>query len=101
MISIVEIILPADIQRQIGSAAKAARLAQNHTRETAASLTGVPAPTLKVFENTGNISLKQLVLVCRTYGKLEPLLSLFEPVSPQSLDDLIAGDAPPRQRGRH
>ncbi len=100
MISTIDIMLPADLQRRIGAAAKEARLARNHSRETAATLTGVPAPTLKAFELTGNISLKQLVLICRTYGKLEPLMALFEPAPPESLDQLIKQDVTPRQRGR-
>ncbi|MDM3872573.1 helix-turn-helix transcriptional regulator [Porticoccus sp. W117] len=51
-----------------------------HSRKTAASITGVPAPTIRKFEYSGKISLTQFLMLCQVYGDLNKLSFLFPPL---------------------
>ncbi len=99
MISIDFFLGPAEAQLKLAQMAKAARLAQNHTRETAAERSGVPASTLKRFERTGSISLEQLLMLCRIYGQLSAVLNLFPEKPIETMDQLLATPKL-RKRGR-
>jgi transcriptional regulator with XRE-family HTH domain len=94
------LITPGEIQLQLAELFKTARLAQGHSRSKAAKLTGVPDATLRKFENEGQISLRQFLMLCHAYGDLGAADQLFPPRPIHSMDDLLQADSKPRQRGR-
>jgi HTH-type transcriptional regulator/antitoxin HipB len=97
--SIINFTTPGEMQTQLAQKFKLARLAQNHSRASAATLTGVPEATLRAFETTGKISLRQFLMLCHVYGELNQCETLFPDKTPMSMDELLA-DIPKRQRGR-
>ena len=99
---ILSLITPTDAQQQLAEAFKAVRLKRNHSRATAASLSGVPESTLKKFEGTGEISLRKCLQLCHVYGDLSTTAALFTPEIPITMDDFLKAEAAgsARQRGR-
>jgi hypothetical protein len=85
----VSINTPAEIQADLAIQLRMKRKALKHSRVEAARLTGVPAATLRKFESTGEISLRQFMMIVHVYGEL----SLFDQVFPKpiakSMDELI------------
>lgn len=49
------------------------------SREQLAARSGVPAPTLRKFEQTGIISLESLLKLVKTLGRLEEFEPLLQP----------------------
>lgn len=60
-----------------------------HSRIKAAELSGVPAPTIRRFEDTGEISLRQLLMLIQVYDELSLLDDLFSLPKAQTMDELI------------
>ncbi len=81
---------PNEIQRHLSATFKNARKLKKHSRREAAIRTGVPAPTIRRFEDAGEISLRQLLMLCDVYGNLKAAASLFPRPIPQTMDELIA-----------
>ena len=81
---------PSETQANLGLQLKTRRKWSNHSRAEAARLSGVPTPTIRRFEDSGEISLRQFLMLCHAYGDL----SLFDHVFPQpaakSIDELVA-----------
>lgn len=101
MSAVDSLLMPSDIQMKLAKQSQNLRLAQNHSRETAAKLTGVPVSTLKTFELTGKISLKQFLMICHVYGDLGNAMLLLPDKEFQSMDDMLASQKDkPRKRGR-
>ncbi len=86
---------PDAIQRKIASQFQARRLAQNLTQAALAKKSGVSLGTIRRFEQTGDISLKHLVLLATSMNIVQEVEGLFhvEPVI-----DLYA--KPPKLRKR-
>ncbi len=64
-------ISPSDIQTQLAADMKDARLhSKGWKRTTLAEKSGVPVSTIKRFENTSAISLKQLLMLAHALGML-------------------------------
>ena len=61
---------PYESQLELASLYKEARKSQKHSRREASKRTGVPEPTIRRFEDTGDISLRQFLVLCGTYGDL-------------------------------
>jgi len=99
MISIAELYTPTEIQQSLADACKTARLRKNHSRKKASQMSGVPEATIRKFEATSEISLRQFIMLCNVYGELNNCSELFPPPNPVSLQDIIAKQ-PKRQRGR-
>lgn len=89
---------PADTQLLIAKAAKQARLAKNWRVSTLAERTGIPEGTLKRFERTGEISLRQFLMLIHTLGDPESLTRLFLQPLPGNIED-IARPQVTRKRG--
>lgn len=81
------------------------------SRRELSERTGIPAPTIKHFEDTGQISLERLLLIAETVGYLEEFGQLFLPASKQaekrfgSLEELeramgVESQKKMRRRGR-
>ena len=76
---------PDDIQKQLAADVRNARVhAKDWKRETLAGKSGVPVSTIKRFETTGEISLKQLRMLAHALG----LLGHFEALLRQDAEDM-------------
>jgi transcriptional regulator with XRE-family HTH domain len=91
----------SELQEKLGTQCKNLRLAHNHSRKKASSLTGVPEGTLKAFENSGQISLRQLLMICEVYGDVNKVMDILPTHDPQTMDELLKkNDSKKRKRGR-
>ena len=81
---------PKEIQRRLSTTFRSARKFRKHSRREASLRTGVPEATLRRFEDTGEISLRQLLMLCDVYGNSKAAGSLFPRPDPQTMDELIA-----------
>lgn len=82
---------PADVQEQLSVAVKRQRKALKLSREALARTSTVPASTIKRFETTGQISLRQFILLWQCVDELERLAALGkvrEP-TPHSIEEVL------------
>lgn len=81
----------ADVQQQLADNIRHKRKALKLSREALAAKSTVPAPTIKKFETTGQISLRQFVLLWQCVDELERLADLCkpEPAGPRSIDEVL------------
>lgn len=93
----ISFVLPEELARQIGAKAKSKRLAMNLTRKTLAQRSGVPAPTLRRFESTGQVGFVALLQIADALGCMDDFNSLFSVKPFLTLDEFLA---PQRKRGR-
>jgi ribosome-binding protein aMBF1 (putative translation factor) len=82
----------ADVQQQLADNIRHKRKALKLSREALAVKSTVPAPTIKKFETTGQISLRQFVLLWQCVDELERLADLCkpEPAEPRSIDEVLS-----------
>lgn len=80
---------PKDVQLELANKLKSIRKIRGHSRSEAAHRSGVPSPTLRRFENTGEISLRQLLMLCAVYGSLESVTHMFPEQIARTMDELI------------
>lgn len=92
--------VPMEAKKELAKLAKETRLARGWKRETLSDKTGIPVPTLKRYETTGEISLHQFLKLTFVLGDLDKLKSVFDPEKPfyASLEDIV-NEKPKRQRG--
>ena len=86
-------ISPSDVQRQLAATVKRRRKALKLSREALAETSAVPASTIKRFETTGRISLRQFILLWQCVDELERLAALCqapEPV-PRTIEEVLRG----------
>lgn len=88
---------PSEIAKSIGENSKRLRLSKNLSRETLSKRSGVPAPTIKRFEQDGKVSLDALLLIASALDVSEQVALLFKREAPNSLEELKNTK---RQRGR-
>ena len=81
---------PDELQHSLASLLRARRKGQKHSRKEASIRSGVPEATIRRFETTGEISLRQLLMLCATYGDLSAANALFPPPTAVSMDELVA-----------
>lgn len=79
---------PAEIARELGGNAQSLRLSKNLSRKTLAKLSGVSESSIKRFEYTGSITLESLILLATALDELTPVMGLFKPSHPNSIDEL-------------
>ena len=92
----ISFLLPEDVARNLAQQAQARRLADNLSRKTLATLSGVPASTIRQFEQTGKISLLGLLRIADALGCLDNFSTGFPQKTPTTIEDLVA---PRRKRG--
>ena len=80
---------PKDVQVALAGKLKAARKRRGHSRSEAAERSGVPAPTLRRFEVTGEISLRQFLMLCAVYGSLDAAADMYPDRPATTMDELI------------
>lgn len=90
--SLLSLHTPNDIQVELARFVRARRKALKWTRDALAERSTVPAPTIKRFELTGEISLRQLLLLWQCVDDLERLTALCKtPVlkKPTSIEEVL------------
>jgi HTH-type transcriptional regulator / antitoxin HipB len=93
---------PVEIQRLLADRLRAARLESGLKQSTLAARAGVTLASLRRFEQSAQISLKHLLRVCHSLGRLDELSGLFLPPPARSIAELERlVDRPIRKRGSH
>jgi transcriptional regulator with XRE-family HTH domain len=75
---------PKQVMLQLGERVKQLRKVKKISRQELADRSGVPAPTLRKFEQTGIISLESLLKLVTILGRLEEFEQLLEPTDLES-----------------
>ncbi len=79
----------------------ALRLRSNLKRTTLAQRAGVSGPSLKRFEDSGEVSFKNLLRLAHALGHLQEFEGLLEPPKASTMEELEAGASTTvRKRGR-
>lgn len=93
-------ISPDLIIKEIAERVKERRLEQNLTQKAFAKRAGVGYDAYRKFENTGEITLRNLILCAIALDNLEGFSALFTQKSYQSIDELLKTQThKKRQRG--
>ena len=81
----------ADVQQHLAATIRKKREQQKLSRRVLAERSTVPEPTIKKFETTGQISLRQFILLWQCVDRLESLdaLSKISPEAPRSIDEVL------------
>ncbi len=79
-----------EIQRALASRIRQRRLEKNLTQGELASRSGVSLASYRRFESTGEISLKNLILVAKTLNIADDFSALFNQVAYRSIDEVVA-----------
>ncbi|MCK0715653.1 transcriptional regulator [Chromohalobacter sarecensis] len=84
----------ADVQHELAGAVRTRRRALKWSRQRLAERSGVPAPTIKKFETTGQISLRQFLLLWQCVDRLERVAALSEAPTqtPRSIEEVLADE---------
>jgi len=92
---------PDAILKNIAKRVKRNRLELNLSQNALATKSGVSLGSLKRFENSGEISLKSLVMLALALDATQEFSLLFEAKKYQSIDELLLrGKASQAKRGR-
>ena len=78
-----------EVKKKLAKAFWRNRKAMGHSRVRAADDTGVPMSTIRRFERTGEISLRQFLMLCEVYGDMETSKDLFPEPQPSTMDELL------------
>ena len=81
---------PRDVQIALKEHIKGVRKQQKLSREGLSERSGVPAPTIRHFENTGEISLRQFLMLLKVVDSLEPMMDIARqtPNKPKTIDEV-------------
>ena len=86
------LLTPTDAQHRLAAAIRRGRRVRKLSRDGLSRISTVPASTIKRFETTGQISLRQFLLLWQCVDRLDRLAELCEPPSrsPTSIDEVLA-----------
>lgn len=91
---------PLEAQRMLADRVQQARVGLGWKQTTLAVRSGVALPTLRRFEQTGEMSLKHLMRICHALGRLDDFERLLRPPPVATMAELEARAArPQRKRG--
>jgi transcriptional regulator with XRE-family HTH domain len=92
---------PEQVRQTLAARFKALRLARGWKQATLAQRSGVSLASLRRFEESGQVSLANLLALAFALNRLDDFDALFQPPPASSIDELAAGASrPPRRRGR-
>jgi len=81
---------PFDMQLELSHFVKATRQAKGYSVQAFSEKTGVPNSTIRKFENTGEISLRQFLMLYAAVSKLTDLQQLTQKIDiPSNIDEVI------------
>lgn len=89
---------PRELATQIAERVRGDRLSRRWTQARLAERAGIPLPTYRLFERTGQISLERLLSIASALGRTTEWDGLFRQRVAQSLDELDPAQ-PVRRRG--
>ena len=78
---------------------KQIRLIKKWKRSTLSKRSGVPESTLRRFEQTGEVSMKNFLKLIHAMGRLDEMEALLNPPSALSIDDLEKNEQKIPKRG--
>ncbi|MBT4835897.1 MAG: helix-turn-helix transcriptional regulator [Methylococcales bacterium] len=80
-----------DIQKQLSTTVRQKRKQLKMSRQKLAEISTVPASTIKKFETTSQISLRQFILIWQCVDSLDNLASLSKKPSsfPSNIDEVL------------
>ncbi|WP_019212387.1 helix-turn-helix domain-containing protein [Yersinia massiliensis] len=80
-----------DVQQQLADAVRKKRKQRKWSRQALAERSTVPTTTIKKFETTSQISLRQFILLWQCVDSLEGLATLThaEKRSPRTIDEVL------------
>jgi len=80
-----------DLQMDLKEFIKSARKKDKLSVQKLADLSGVPYATIRKFESSGNISLRQFLMLYETVGDLKKLKELTKSCEPEfkSIEDVL------------
>ncbi len=89
--SLFSLLTANDVQQQLAQAVRHKRKQLKLSRNALAELSTVPVSTIKKFETTSQISLRQFILIWQCVDSLENLAELCkEPtLSPTTIDEVL------------
>ena len=77
-----------EVAETLAKRTKELRLSRNWKQNTLASRAGVTLASLRRFEQTGRISLRSLLKIALTLGRIEEFTKLLTPPKARTLDEL-------------
>lgn len=84
------LLTPFDLQLEFSQFCKKARKMKGFSSKEFSEKTGVPDSTIRKFENTGEISFRQFLMLYAELGKLTELQKLTHLTdSPKNLDEVL------------
>ena len=91
--SLLTLLTPSDLQSQLADAVRSRRKEKKWSREVLAERSSVPAPTIRKFETTGQISLRQFIMLWQCVDRLETLAEVIKAKDqiPSSIDEVLKG----------
>jgi len=90
---------PAEVQKQLGTKAKALRLYHGYKRATLSDMSGVSAATIRNFEQTGKITLENFIHIAFVLHEEHKLSALFDLPEISSLQEIKKLNKPLPKRG--
>ena len=86
------LLTPTDLQQRFAAAIRQGRRERKLSREALSRISTVPASTIKRFETTGQISLRQFLMLWQCVDRLNRLAAICEPPPrlPTSIDEVLA-----------
>ncbi|HIP95272.1 MAG TPA: transcriptional regulator [Leucothrix sp.] len=90
---LLSLLTPNDIQQQLAQAIRDKRKLMKLSRNALAERSTVPSSTIKKFETTSQISLRQFILLWQCVDSLENLAKLTKKVEhkPTSINEVLRG----------
>jgi transcriptional regulator with XRE-family HTH domain len=92
---------PASIQEALAGRVRMRRLEMDLTQRAMAARAGVTLATYRRFERSGEISLRNLVLVSAVIGMQDDFDSLFAETRYRNIDDVISQGARAKRKRGH
>lgn len=81
---------PFDLQLELSQFVKTTRQAKGYSVQAFSEKTGVPNSTIRKFENTGEVSLRQFLMIYAAISNLSDFQQLTKKVDmPNSIDEVI------------
>lgn len=91
---------PTTILQHIASRVKVRRLELGYTQQELADRAGIPLPTYRRFERTGEIALRSLIMLSIALDATAAFADLFAARSYASIDELLISATKQAKRGK-
>ena len=95
-----QLLTPASAQRLLADRVREIRVGLGLKQSTIATRAGVALPTLRRFEQTGEVSLKYLTRICHALGRIDEFEKIFQPPVAATMTEFeLRLVGPKRKRG--